>query len=83
MLVIVPTAVTSAILLARRKVARPSDGVVMGIAGACLGVVGSLIALHLPGQILGWIFAALITLVAIRLLLDGLRQLRRGALAGG
>lgn len=82
MLVIVPTAVTSAVLLARRKVARPADGVVMGVAGACLGVVGSLIALHLPGQILGWIFAALITVVAIRLLRDGLRLLRLGASAG-
>ena len=79
MLVIVPTALTSSILLARRKVARPADGAVMGVAGACLGIVGSLIALHLPGQILGWIFAALITLVAIRLLRDGVRLLRSGA----
>jgi uncharacterized membrane protein YfcA len=71
LLVVLPTAVVATIVLHRRGVGDPALALRFGAIGAVGGVVGALLALALPGQLLRLIFAAFLLVVAVRLVRDG------------
>jgi uncharacterized membrane protein YfcA len=71
LLVVLPTAVVATIVLHRKGVGDPALALRFGAIGAVGGVVGALLALALPGQLLRLIFAAFLLVVAVRLVRDG------------
>lgn len=74
--VMIPIALLGAIRLTRPGLTQWSAGVRIGIGGIAGGVIGSQLALRLPTDVLAWIFAALLVVVAGRMMWIGLRTRR-------
>jgi uncharacterized membrane protein YfcA len=70
---ILPTALVATISLTRKGVADPKMSMQMGILGAAAGLLGTYLALSLPGATLRVIFAVLLAFVGVKLLRDSLR----------
>jgi uncharacterized membrane protein YfcA len=70
---ILPTALVATISLTRKGVADPKMSMQMGILGAAAGLLGTYLALSLPGATLRVIFAVLLAFVDVKLLRDSLR----------
>jgi uncharacterized membrane protein YfcA len=70
---ILPTAIVATVSLTRKGVADPKMSMQIGILGAAAGLLGTYLALSLPGATLRVIFAVLLALVGIKLLRDSLR----------
>jgi uncharacterized protein len=72
LLVVLPTAVVATVVLQRKGVGDAWLALRFGALGAAGGVLGALVALSLPGQVLRVVFACFLALVAVRLVRDGL-----------
>ncbi len=70
LLVILPTALAASVALRRRDVGDLPVALGLGTIGAAGAVVGALLALSLPADVLRLIFAALLALAGIRLVRD-------------
>ena len=70
LLVILPTALAASVALRRRDVGDLPVALGLGTIGAAAAVVGALLALSLPADVLRLIFAALLALAGIRLVRD-------------
>jgi uncharacterized membrane protein YfcA len=68
--VVLPTAIVATVSLRRRGVGDLPTGLRIGVIGSLGGVAGALLALVLPTVALRLAFAALLTVVGLRLLLD-------------
>ena len=77
LVVIVPTAIVASLVLTKKGVGDLRQGLGMGAAGAIFALAGALIALHLPSQILRYIFAAVLLIVATKTFIDGLKLRRQ------
>jgi uncharacterized membrane protein YfcA len=77
LVVIVPTAVVASVVLTKKGVGDLRQGLGMGAAGAISALAGAVIAIHLPSEILRYIFAALLLVVATKTFIDGLRLRRQ------
>jgi uncharacterized membrane protein YfcA len=77
LVVIVPTAIVAALVLTKKGVGNLRQGLGMGAAGAISALAGAVIALHLPSEILRYVFAALLLIVATKTFIDGLRLKRK------
>ena len=73
----VPTAIVASLVLTKKGVGDLRQGLGMGAAGAISALAGAFIALHLPSEILRYIFAALLLIVATKTFIDGLRLKRK------
>ena len=73
LVVIVPTAIVASVVLTKKGVGDLRQGIAMGAIGAISALAGAVLALHLPSEILRYIFAGLLLLVAAKTLRDGLR----------
>lgn len=76
LMVILPTAIVATASLRKRGVGDVSEGFKIGLLGIVGSVLGATLALQLTGSTLRYLFAALLTVVGVRLLLDAW-QLRR------
>ena len=74
--VMIPIALLGAIRLTRPGLTQWAIGLRLGIGGIVGGVVGSQLAQRLPTDVLAWIFAALLLVVAVRMMWIGLRANR-------
>ena len=74
--VMIPIALLGAIRLTRPGLTQWAIGLRLGIGGIVGGVVGSQLAQRLPADVLAWIFAALLLVVAVRMMWIGLRANR-------
>ncbi|MQA72909.1 MAG: TSUP family transporter [Solirubrobacterales bacterium] len=74
LLVVLPTAAVASWSLVRRGVTDVRTPLRIGAVGVAGSVVGTLLALVLPGQALRIIFAVLMCIVGIRLLRDAVRR---------
>ncbi len=74
LLVVLPTAVVATWSLQQSGVVDLRKGFRIGLFGIVGGVAGSVLALHLPGEILKICFAILLTIVGIKLLFDAKRM---------
>lgn len=74
--VMIPIALLGAIRLSRPGLTRWAVGVRLGIGGVVGGIIGSQIARYLPTDVLAWIFAGLLLVVAGRMMWIGLRTRR-------
>jgi uncharacterized membrane protein YfcA len=72
LLVVLPTAIVASLVLRRRGVGDLGVALRLGTLGAAGGVLGALLALALPGQVLRIVFAVFLALVAVRLVRDSL-----------
>jgi len=72
LLVVLPTAIVASLVLRRRGVGDLGLALRFGTLGAAGGIVGALLALALPGDVLRIVFAVFLALVAVRLVRDGL-----------
>jgi uncharacterized protein len=70
LLVILPTAVAASVALRRRGLGDLPIGLVIGMVGALGAVVGALLALSLPADVLRAVFAVLLTVAGLRLIRD-------------
>jgi uncharacterized protein len=70
LLVILPTAVAASVALRRRGVGDLPIALVIGMVGALGAVVGALLALSLPADVLRAVFAVLLTVAGLRLIRD-------------
>jgi uncharacterized membrane protein YfcA len=70
LLVILPTAIAASIALRVRGIGDLPVGLALGAIGALAAVVGALLALALPADVLRWIFSALVALIGLRLIRD-------------
>jgi uncharacterized membrane protein YfcA len=73
LLVVLPTAIIATRRLRRAGIGDPALSIKIGVLGIVGGAVGALLALQLPGEVLQYVFAALLVLVGGRLLLDARR----------
>lgn len=73
LLVILPTACVATWTLRRKGVGDAAAGLRIGVFGVAGAVVGALLALGLPGEVLRYAFAALLIVVGLRLLQDAWR----------
>jgi uncharacterized membrane protein YfcA len=78
LVVILPTAIVASAVLTKKGVGDLRQGLGMGAAGAISALAGAVLALHLPSEILRYIFAVLLLFVAAKTCLDGLRLMRQG-----
>jgi uncharacterized protein len=76
LLVILPTAVAGSVALRRRDVGDLPVALALGSVGAVGAVIGALLALSLPGDVLRSAFAILLAVVGVRLVRDA-RTVRR------
>jgi uncharacterized protein len=74
LLVILPTAIVATRRLRSAGVGDPALSVRMGLLGAAGGGLGAYLALQLPGEVLRYVFAALLVVVGVRLLVDARRS---------
>jgi uncharacterized membrane protein YfcA len=72
LLVVLPTAIVATITLHRKGVGDAALALRFGAVGAVGGVLGALLALALPGDVLRTIFALFLAVVAVKLVRDGL-----------
>ena len=72
LLVVLPTAVVATAVLHRKGVGDVWLALRFGALGAVGGVLGALVALSLPGDVLRIVFACFLAAVAVRLVRDGL-----------
>lgn len=72
LLVVLPTAIVASLVLRRRGVGNLALALRFGVLGAGGGVLGALLALALPGNVLRLIFAVFLGAVAVRLVRDAL-----------
>ena len=72
LLVVLPTAIVASWLLWQRGVGDLRAALGMGALGAAAGVVGALVALWLPGDVLRTVFAVFLALIGLRLVRDAL-----------
>jgi uncharacterized membrane protein YfcA len=79
LLVILPTAIVATIVLRRKGIGDAGLALRFGTLGAAFGILGALVALALPAQILRYAFALLLAAVAVRLLRDGLSSSQTAA----
>jgi uncharacterized protein len=70
LLVILPTAVAASVALRRRGVGDLPIALVIGMVGALGAVVGALLALSLPADVLRAVFAVLLAVAGLRLIRD-------------
>jgi uncharacterized protein len=70
LLVILPTAVAGSVALRRRDVGDLPVALALGSVGAFGAVIGALLALSLPGDVLRSAFAILLAVVGVRLVRD-------------
>jgi uncharacterized protein len=70
LLVILPTAVAASVALRRRGLGDLPIALVIGIVGALGAVVGALLALSLPADVLRAVFAVLLAVAGLRLIRD-------------
>jgi uncharacterized protein len=70
LLVILPTAVAASVALRRRGLGDLPIALVIGMVGALGAVVGALLALSLPADVLRAVFAVLLTVAGLRLIRD-------------
>ena len=73
LVVVLPTAIVASLELRRRGVGDLGLARRVGVVGALGGVVGALLALALPAATLRVVFRALLALVGMRLVRDGVR----------
>ena len=73
LLVILPTAVIATRTLRAKGVGDLGAGMRIGVLGVLGSVLGALLALRLPGDVLRYGFAALLAVVAYRLIRDAVR----------
>jgi uncharacterized membrane protein YfcA len=72
LLVVLPTAIVGSLVLRRRGIGDLGLALRFGALGAVGGILGALLALALPGQVLKIVFACFLLLVSIRLVRDSL-----------
>ena len=72
LLVVLPTAIVATVTLHRKGVGDAALALRFGAVGAVGGVLGALLALALPGDVLRTIFALFLAVVAVKLVRDGL-----------
>jgi uncharacterized membrane protein YfcA len=72
LLVILPTAIVATFALQRKGIGDATLALRIGALGAAGAVIGALVALALPAQVLRYVFAVFLAAVAVRLLRDGL-----------
>ncbi len=72
LLVVLPTAVVATAVLHRKGVGDVWLALRFGALGAVGGVLGALVALSLPGDVLRIVFACFLAAVSVRLVRDGL-----------
>lgn len=82
LLVIVPTALVGAIAHAKRGYVDLDAVAMLALGGAMGAVGGALLGLQLSGETLGDLFGALVGLVGIRLIYDGVRPTPSGGGGG-
>jgi uncharacterized membrane protein YfcA len=70
LLVILPTALAASIALRRRGVGDLPVALLIGLVGAVGAVVGALLALSLPADVLRTVFAVLLAVAGLRLVRD-------------
>jgi uncharacterized protein len=70
LLVILPTAVAASVALRRRGLGDLPIALVIGMVGALGAVVGALLALSLPADVLRAVFAVLLAVAGLRLIRD-------------
>ena len=70
LLVILPTALAASVALRRRDVGDLPVALGLGTVGALGAVVGALLALSLPADVLSLIFAGLLALIGLRFVRD-------------
>ena len=70
LLVILPTALAGSVALRRRDVGDLPVALALGTVGALGAVLGALLALSLPADVLRSVFAILLAVVGIRLVRD-------------
>ena len=76
LLVILPTAVAGSVALRRRDVGDLPVALALGSVGAVGAVIGALLALSLPGDVLRSAFAILLAVVGLRLVRDARTERR-------
>jgi uncharacterized membrane protein YfcA len=74
LLVVLPTAIVASRALHRRGIGDLASALRMGAIGAIGSVIGTVVALALPGNVLRVCFAALMVVVGLRLLRDAARR---------
>lgn len=74
LLVILPTAIIATQRLHRAGVGDTRMSTRIGLLGVAGGALGALLALQLPGEVLRYAFAALLIVVAVRLLADARKE---------
>jgi uncharacterized membrane protein YfcA len=72
LLVVLPTAIVGSLVLRQRGVGDLGLALRFGALGAVGGIVGALLALALPGNVLRIVFACFLLLVSVRLVRDSL-----------
>jgi uncharacterized membrane protein YfcA len=70
LLVVLPTAIVASVVLQRRGVGNLPLALRFGVLGAGGGILGALLALTLPGNLLRLVFAIFLAGVAVRLVRD-------------
>jgi len=70
---IILTAIAGTVVNLRNERVRPGDGLVAGLAGVAGSVVGAQIALGVEGRTLSLVFGALVMVLALRTLYQGIR----------
>lgn len=78
LLVVLPTALVATWSLRRRGAVDLGLALRMGVAGIAGSVVGALLALELPAEVVRLLFAALLLLVGARLIRDAIRSPQPG-----
>ena len=73
LVVVLPTAIVASIVLRRRGVGDLGLALRFGVVGALGGAAGALLALALPASTLRVVFAAVLGIVGVRLVRDGIR----------
>lgn len=68
LLVVLPTSVVATVVLARRGAVDVRGSLKLGLMGAAGGVVGALIALALPAEVLRRVFGVFMLIIALRML---------------
>lgn len=74
LLVIVPTALAGAIAHHKRGYLDGKGAITLAAGGVVGAFLGALLSLELPGEVLRNLFAALVAVVGVRLVVDGLRN---------
>lgn len=68
LLVVLPTSLVATVVLARRGAVDVRGSLKLGLMGAAGGVVGALIALALPAEVLRRVFGVFMLIIALRML---------------